>query len=351
METPICLKPWNELHIWAYGATFCCWADVYATYAPFQPSQYLWNSKALNDIRNKMLNEGIKAVCPNCPLYVGTLDREIENHKNQFPSDKWDTVGRNNVLSNSSEYPLVSFITVGNKCNSACKMCWLRTNPTAQREMIMEHRIIDRLKHIVGKGEHIEFSGGDLFALTDNQINSFLNVSDTATFTAITNGQGLSFDRMEKYIFSGKIPRLKISMETPRENDYFKHCGRKQGDLLQRLELLNGRNVVWYSTVVTTWTLEGLPDFVSFAAKTNVFNVNIKPYVGTTLEDTGFGFANIFLEGWTPVMHDRALLIFSECERISKRTGVLICGLDLCKQALDKGKERYEQFKQQTERV
>jgi hypothetical protein len=335
----ICIKPWNELRVWENSATVCCWMKPYATFSPYTPTQWIWNSKSLNNIRSRMLSEGVEATCPNCPIYVGNLDRELINHNNQYPSAQWETIGRANVCTNSSQYPLVTEISVGDLCNSKCRMCWLRG-----KKRITDSRysseMLSLLHNICKESSYVTLSGGDIFAYDDDYIDRILNISPNAIYEAITNGQGLTLGRIIKYIHSGKIPRLKISLETVNPINYLKHCGRHHGDLLNKLIFLDGQHVVWYSSVITSWTLDDLPDLIEFAYHTNVKFVVIKPVVGNMLTTTGYGYANIFEDGYTPATHERALTIFADVERRATKYHILVDDLNLARKRLDQARER-----------
>jgi len=335
----ICVKLWNELHVWENSSTVCCWMKPYATFPAYTPNEWIWNSKSLNTLRTRMLNEGVKSVCPKCPLYVGSLDRELKNHNEQYPSPEWETTARQNVCNDHSTYPLVTAITVGDLCNSKCRMCWLRgkqklTNSRYSAETLaLLHRLCE---HSI----YVTLSGGDIFAYPDEYIDQILAISQNAIYEAITNAQGLSLERIDKYVKSERIPRLKISLETVDPISYGKHCGRHIYDLLDRLRTLNGSHVVWYSSVITLWTLDSLPMLVEFAHQTNVKMVVIKPVVGNMLATTGYGYADIFEEGYTASTHAKALEIFIEVERLAKQYNIIVDDLNIARRRLDQAHER-----------
>lgn len=340
---PLCIKPWTELHVWETCATFCCWAKPFAKYPSYQPSQWIWNNRTLNNLREKMVNEGVKAVCPDCSLCINGIDQSIESHKAQYKA--LDAPGmtdeiRQRILTGKAPYPLTAFISVGRKCNNRCKMCWLRQHEQRKEDIqtVMPYSTILSLRPILDGTRHVEFSGGDLFALDDTDIDVFLTVSNTAEFAAITNGQGITDARIDKYINSNKIKYLKVSLETVQPQQYRHHCGRPIGSLLDRLQRLNGHNVSWYSVVVTAWTLPGLPELIDFAKATNVKTVIIKPYVGETLDIIGYDYFNPFGKGYSEKVHEKALEIFAETAKRAKLHGINIDGLELCKKRLEKRK-------------
>lgn len=334
----ICPIPWIELRVWARTATVCCYSPNFADYDFLEPN-FDWNGPEIREFRRKMLTEGSDSVCPDCPLKDKTTESMIEQMKRTYPGSE-DKIEEIRFMMEqgitTAPPPIYVSMLTGSKCNSCCKMCWLRNLDKDKLGKVIDQDVLVRNSEVLSQADFVHFGGGDLFALSDEEIDMFLNSAKNAKIEVTTNGQGLTIDRIDKYVKTGRIHSLKISVETTDPEMYKEHCGRPIGDLLDRLRYLNGEHVTWYSSVVTKWTIGGLCDLLDFAHETGVNYVATKPPFGKTLEWMGHHDANIFANGRTPSMRSKAKSILMEYKRVAKEYGILTSGTEQMLQDLDR---------------
>lgn len=335
----ICIEPWTVLKIEAKGATFCCWAETVTPYKLFEgpyTGKDIWNSDEIVEFRKKMLIKGHK-MCPDtkyCHMTwsTRTVEEQIEFYKGLFgDSDNWEKI-RNEIYSGKTHIstpPLSIRTFIGSQCQCNCRFCWTTATGITEDKKKPALEDIKKLKPLYKDAIHCHFIGGDLFALTDREIDEWLKLpKDGAKVWTTTNGHGLTLKRYEKYVENGVLNDIGLSLDTVDPDHYFEHRGRPLENLLKNLgEIYNKypkHCIRQASTVVTGWNYKDGPELVKAAHKYGIKEVYFTPYQGRSLHINGFGHMDIFTDGYKPEIEEEFKDVLKEVNKLGKELGVKI---------------------------
>ena len=298
-RVPICIEPWFNLRIWANRSLTCCFLPGGVTYPRFQGGPYsgdvVWNSQPFKVQRRNMLASGRDALCPNntyCTVRGLNLDvaGQVQAYKTRYGGDerRWKAV-QDAVEKGKTDapFPLVVHAVIGDVCNAACPMC---SQSYLENKVTIGDPEIRQLQRLCRQAAYVHLSGGDLFALSDDQIDRLLTIIPYGAVGATTtNGIGLTLERYEKYVIGGPIRRISVSIDTIDPAMYLLQRGCSIEPLRANLEAIVGvhelHNIDLASAAVNAWTLPGLPALLDYVESVNIDELGITDTFGTCVPE------------------------------------------------------------------
>jgi len=337
LRRDICVDPWTYLGIGGWGVSPCCYVPDLVKHEYLEGGPYSgevqWNCEGFVKFREKMLAVGYKKACPvemSCPICRGngqTVKEQMDLLRKRFKNCPEIDEIEKSILSGKSKIdtqPLMVFLFIGRKCNTACPFCWSTYIPNVKNQL--NDKNFEKLKPVFKNVRYTQFMGGDLFAHPDSYIKKVLDLPNPGTeIMTITNGIGMTPEKWEKWVRNGPLTRISVSLDTVDPEHYKTHRLKDLSIVKGNLEEIFRRDPnhgIFLGSLITTETLTDGPDLMRWGAKNGMKSVCFAPYRGPWLEENGLGRLDPCGDGWTPKTLDAAKRTLDEIGKVSRETGI-----------------------------
>lgn len=177
------------------------------------------------------------------------------------------------------------YLTVTNKCNSKCKVCYQKDNEDSFFDDEMNLEDVELFLSKIGKNKNIMLFGGEPTIKKDFfEIIKLIKKSDNKPLV-FTNGLKLADKKFVKNMKKCGIEKIRFSLDGFREDIYDKLRGGKHELYLKLKALRNlesvGINVLISSTIVQGVNEDQIEDLLNFSIRNNNFVKSVFFFAGT----------------------------------------------------------------------
>jgi len=350
----ICILPWIEFGIGQQISSLCCYlqTNYFKPFTEVWDGLDHWNSNEVVEIRKRMLETGKEGTCckTRCPFYA--KDYKIDNNlcwscKKSTELD--NTVARAFKAIENKETVLdyePLFLRFGStyKCNCLCPMCFVGTNKDLE-QFSPKLQQFDNLKRYVENCFTYIISGGEFFALSDEEINSnlkYVNKDRTMT-TVYSNGQLLTLEKYKRLVDESSIDRITISIDSVDPAMYkimrgrdFNNIQKNFSDIFSAFPI---NKIKSFNCVITRVTYSGILDLIKFANSFGIKSVSFTPLDAYNVRGKTYGFLDIYGKSYSEFVANEFKEIIVKSESYAKEKGIYIFGLWECVEFMNRSRE------------
>jgi MoaA/NifB/PqqE/SkfB family radical SAM enzyme len=238
-----------------------------------------------------------------------------------------------------SYYPLSLDFSFGYKCNGRCPMCSIGTDRSYQSLQPAREQY-EFLDNLVSNCFLYRITGGEFFCLSDYEKDLCLrSVRRDVTLTSLyTNGVLLTIDNYEKYCVEGPIDKVHVSIDTVNEVAYGILRGMDLNQVKKNLADISMKypyhKIASINCVISAFSYPGVFDFVQYAKEIGVKNVMFTQMSPYNLSKHNLGHLDVISTSMNEDTVVKFDALVSKCKEYSKKTGVMVYGLDEALQSM-----------------
>jgi uncharacterized radical SAM superfamily Fe-S cluster-containing enzyme len=265
----ICTTPWRNLFLQWERVTVCCNLTS-SVFVPTKPWEAWDNLEAVverNGILNKLRDDMRNGTAACLHTHHKCRSCRFDDAYDLLQPPRWENVS----------------ISVSSLCGAQCIYCalWHPARQPSPPEPTLQQigkLALSLAKHPI---RSVYFTGGDLLAMSDEAIESYLSISPTASMQIVTNGLGLTEDRWLRYFQRPKLT-VRVTLDTLDPDLYVKMRG-PFGDtpvhtkIAQIVDTYGGGDRISIGATINTCNLGGISDLIRFAGEHKISRVWLNP--------------------------------------------------------------------------